>query len=124
MRGHSLRGRSVSAATNDMAIAEGEITRPRRRAGSCIIYNMNDSRTPRLRPAGPILVTRVRPRTVVQTAIVTVLFADLRGYTGMAESLPAVQVVPLLDEFCRVMAGGPPAPDAAAHPTAEADATR
>jgi adenylate cyclase len=42
---------------------------------------------------------------VVQTAIVTVLFADLRGYTGMAESLPAVQVVPLLDEFCRVMAG-------------------
>jgi adenylate cyclase len=42
---------------------------------------------------------------VVQTANVTVLFADLRGYTGMAESLPAVRVVPLLEEFCRVMAG-------------------
>jgi adenylate cyclase len=42
---------------------------------------------------------------VVQTATVTVLFADLRGYTGMAESLPAVRVVPLLEEFCRVMAG-------------------
>jgi adenylate cyclase len=41
---------------------------------------------------------------VVQTAIVTVLFADLRGYTGMAESLPAARIVPLLDEFCRVMA--------------------
>jgi adenylate cyclase len=36
---------------------------------------------------------------MVQTASVTVLFADLRGYTAMAESLPAVRVVPLLDEF-------------------------
>jgi adenylate cyclase len=42
---------------------------------------------------------------VVQTATVTVLFADLRGYTGMAESLPAARVVALLEEFCRVMAG-------------------
>jgi adenylate cyclase len=32
-----------------------------------------------------------------------VLFADLRGYTGLAERLPAVQVVPLLDEFFRVL---------------------
>jgi class 3 adenylate cyclase len=59
----------------------------------------------RLRPSGPILVTRVRPASVVQTAQVTVLFADLRGYTGMAERLPAVRVVPLLDEFYRVLAG-------------------
>jgi adenylate cyclase len=59
---------------------------------------------PRLRAAGPILVTRVRP-TAVQTAEVTVLFADLRGYTGLAERLPAVRVVPLLDEFFRVLAG-------------------
>jgi adenylate cyclase len=66
---------------------------------------MNDSRTPRLRPVGPLLVTRVRPPAVVQTATVTVLFADLRGYTAMAESLPAMRLVPLLDEFCRVMAG-------------------
>jgi adenylate cyclase len=28
-----------------------------------------------------------------------VLFADLRGYTGMVERLPAARVVPLLDEF-------------------------
>jgi adenylate cyclase len=34
---------------------------------------------------------------------VTVLFADLRGYTGMVERLPAARVVPLLDEFFRVM---------------------
>ena len=27
------------------------------------------------------------------------LFADLRGYTGMVERLPAARVVPLLDEF-------------------------
>ena len=32
------------------------------------------------------------------------LFADLRGYTGMAERLPAVRVVPLLDEFLRTLA--------------------
>jgi len=51
-----------------------------------------------LRPAGAIIVTRVRP-TVVRTAQVTVLFADLRGYTGMAERLPAARVIPLLDEF-------------------------
>jgi adenylate cyclase len=34
---------------------------------------------------------------------VTVLFADLRGYTGMVERLPAARVVPLLDEFFGVM---------------------
>jgi adenylate cyclase len=32
-----------------------------------------------------------------------VLFADLRGYTGMVERLPAARVVPLLDEFVRVL---------------------
>src|SRR5271170_6543110 len=58
----------------------------------------------RLRPAGSILVTRVRPTATVRTARVTVLFADLRGYTGMAERLPAVSVVPLLDEFFRTLA--------------------
>jgi adenylate cyclase len=50
-----------------------------------------------------LTVTRVRP-AAVRTARVTVLFADLRGYTGMAERLPAPQVVPLLDEFFRVLA--------------------
>jgi len=59
----------------------------------------------RLRPAGPIVVTRVRPPAVASTAEITVLFADLRGYTGMAERLPAVRVVPLLDEFFRVLGG-------------------
>jgi len=34
-----------------------------------------------------------------------VLFADLRGYTGMVERLPAARVVPLLDEFVRVLGG-------------------
>ena len=55
-----------------------------------------------LRPAGEMIVTRVRP-VVVRTAHVTVLFADLRGYTGMAERLPAARVMPLLDEFCRTL---------------------
>ncbi|MDP9082780.1 MAG: adenylate/guanylate cyclase domain-containing protein [Pseudomonadota bacterium] len=39
----------------------------------------------------------------MRTAQVTVLFADLRGYTGLAESLPAVRLVPLLDEFFGVL---------------------
>lgn len=50
-----------------------------------------------------ILVTRVRQPPVIRTAYATVLFADLRGYTGMVESLPAASVVPLLDEFFRVL---------------------
>jgi adenylate cyclase len=41
-----------------------------------------------------------RPRTTEAT----VLFADLRGYTGMAERLSAWQVLPLLDEFQRTLA--------------------
>jgi class 3 adenylate cyclase len=57
-----------------------------------------------LRPAGTIIVRRVRPSEEVRTARVTVLFVDLRGYTGMAERLSAARVVPLLDEFFRVLA--------------------
>jgi adenylate cyclase len=58
----------------------------------------------RLRPAGTMIVTRVAPATVVRTTRATVLFADLRGYTGMAERLPAASVLPLLDEFFRTLA--------------------
>ena len=49
-----------------------------------------------------MLVTRVRP-PASRIACVTVLFADLRGYTGMAERLPASRVLPLLDEFLRIL---------------------
>jgi adenylate cyclase len=65
---------------------------------------MTDTRSarPSLRPIGPIIVAQVGPGAV-PTAQVTVLFADLRGYTGMAERLPAVQVVPLLEEFFAVL---------------------
>jgi adenylate cyclase len=57
-----------------------------------------------VRPAGTMIVTRVLPPPAVRTALVTVLFADLRGYTGMAERLPAARIVPLLDEFFGVLA--------------------
>ncbi len=57
-----------------------------------------------MRPLGSIIVSRMRPRAPVHTACVTVLFADLRGYTGMAERLPPARVVPLLDEFFRTLA--------------------
>jgi class 3 adenylate cyclase len=33
-----------------------------------------------------------------------VLFADLRGYTGLAEQLPPARLVPLLDEFFSILA--------------------
>ena len=39
-----------------------------------------------------------------RTARVTVLFADLRGYTALAERLAPVQIVPLLEEFFHVLA--------------------
>jgi adenylate cyclase len=48
-------------------------------------------------------VTRVpRPRNA-KTPRITVLFADLRGYTGLAERLPPARVMPLLDEFLGVL---------------------
>jgi len=40
----------------------------------------------------------------VRTPRVTVLFADLRGYTGLAERLSPASIVPLLDEFFGVLA--------------------
>jgi adenylate cyclase len=72
----------------------------------CIIKGMSVNRPSRVRPAGSILVTRgIRAPQPIRTASVTVLFADLRGYTGMVESLPAARVVPLLDEFVHVLGG-------------------
>ncbi|MDP9010302.1 MAG: adenylate/guanylate cyclase domain-containing protein [Pseudomonadota bacterium] len=64
---------------------------------------MTESGSTRVSPASSLLVTRVRPPSEIRTAYATVLFADLRGYTGMVESLPAAHVVPLLDEFFRVL---------------------
>src|SRR6202034_3748281 len=49
-------------------------------------------------------VTRDARSAVAKTTRVTVLFADLRGYTGLAERLPPAQLVPLLDEFFGVLA--------------------
>jgi adenylate cyclase len=51
-----------------------------------------------------MLVTRLRAPAPVRTLNATVLFADLRGYTGMAERLSPEKVVPLLDEFLRTLA--------------------
>jgi adenylate cyclase len=51
-----------------------------------------------------MVVARIRPEAV-RLARVTVLFADLRGYTGLAERLPASRVLPLLVEFFNTLAG-------------------
>lgn len=53
----------------------------------------------------PLTVTRVTRARVTKITRVTVLFADLRGYTGLAERLGPAQIVPLLDEFFAVLAG-------------------
>ena len=49
------------------------------------------------------MVRRVRTAPL-RTTRATVLFADLRGYVGMAERLPAARVMPLLDEFLGALA--------------------
>ena len=61
-------------------------------------------RTPRLRATGTMTVKRGTRAAPPQTARVTVLFADLRGYTALAERLAPAQIVPLLEEFFRVLA--------------------
>ena len=62
----------------------------------------HDSST--LRATDSLTVTRVARSRTTKTTRVTVLFADLRGYTGLAERLPPAQIVPLLDEFFGVLA--------------------
>ena len=64
---------------------------------------MVTTQPPKARPTAAINLKR-GPRAQVRTARVTVLFADLRGYTGLAERLPPAAVVPLLDEFFGVLA--------------------
>jgi class 3 adenylate cyclase len=47
---------------------------------------------------------RMVPVFEVKTISATVLFADMRGYTGLAETLPPARVLPLLNEFFGVLA--------------------
>jgi class 3 adenylate cyclase len=48
-------------------------------------------------------VRRGARAVAAQTVRVTVLFADLRGYTRLAERLPPARVVPLLEEFFGIL---------------------
>ncbi len=62
-------------------------------------------RAPRLRAAGTITVKRCSSRAAPpRIARVTVLFADLRGYTALAERLAPANIVPLLEEFFHMLA--------------------
>jgi adenylate cyclase len=61
--------------------------------------------SPKVRAASSMTVTRIARAAVAKTARATVLFADLRGYTGLAERLAPARIVPLLDEFFGVLAG-------------------
>lgn len=54
---------------------------------------------------GAMTVTRASRPLAAKISHGTVLFADLRGYTGLAERLPPASIVPLLDEFFGVLAG-------------------
>jgi adenylate cyclase len=58
----------------------------------------------KLRATRTMTVTRGARSLVAKTTRVTVLFADLRGYTGLAERLPPARIVPLLDEFFGILA--------------------
>lgn len=58
----------------------------------------------KLRAVGSLTVKSDRRATLARTVRLTVLFADLRGYTGLAERLAPARVVPLLDEFLEVLA--------------------
>jgi class 3 adenylate cyclase len=51
-----------------------------------------------------VTATLREPIACVETTYATVLFADMRGYTGLAELMPPARVVPLLDEFFGVLA--------------------
>ena len=57
-----------------------------------LVVTRTSSKRSVVRPAGTMLVTRVSTHESVRTARVTVLFVDLRGYTGLAENLPAISV--------------------------------
>ncbi len=60
--------------------------------------------SPKLQVTGSLTVKSGRRSPVARTARMTVLFADLRGYTGLAERLDPARLVPLLDEFFSVLA--------------------
>jgi class 3 adenylate cyclase len=47
---------------------------------------------------------RMKPALGVKTIRATVLFADMRGYCGLAETLPPARVLPMLNEFFGVLA--------------------
>ncbi len=59
---------------------------------------------PNVRATPSLAVKRGTRSMPIRTPRVTVLFADLRGYTGLAERLPAARILPLLDEFFGVLA--------------------
>jgi len=60
--------------------------------------------SPKVKATAALTVTRVT-RSLPRTARATVLFVDLRGYTGLAERLPPAQIVPLLEEFFELLSG-------------------
>jgi class 3 adenylate cyclase len=58
------------------------------------------------RRQGDVVASRGKTAQVpgVKTIRATVLFADMRGYTGLAEILPPARVLPLLNEYFGVLA--------------------
>jgi class 3 adenylate cyclase len=55
--------------------------------------------------AGALSLRSMARPPAVRTVSATVLFVDLRGYTGLAERLPPAEVAALLDEFFAVLVG-------------------
>jgi adenylate cyclase len=63
----------------------------------------SDRNSKRTQGKMPVTIFDSRP-LAAETLCATVLFVDLRGYTGLAEQLPPSRVVPLLVEFHGVLA--------------------
>ncbi len=76
---------------------------PRRARSSAYCAMKVTETTPKIRAVGPVTIRR-RGSTIARTTHATVLFADLRGYTSLAERLAPARVVPLLEEFFAVLA--------------------
>lgn len=81
---------AVRGSTGGVANIRSRVKRQRNERGSCGTERVK-------RTLGATCTT-------AQTIHAAVLFADMRGYTGLAERLPPAEVLPLLEKFIAILA--------------------
>jgi adenylate cyclase len=78
----------------------------KRKAAAAPPENPGERRKRPANRAGARIKPKIRAKSAVaDTVYATVLFADMRGYTGLAERLAPAKVVTLLDEFFGILTG-------------------